>query len=790
MADADVTAAAAQSAHPNRYKWIALSNTTIGVLMVTISGSITLISLPDIFKGIRLDPLGPGNTSYFLWMLMGFLLVTAVLVVSFGRIGDMYGRVKMYNLGFAVFTFFSILLSVTWMHGHGGALWLIIMRIFQGVGGAFLFANSSAILTDAFPQEQRGLALGINSVAAIAGSFLGLLIGGVLAPINWRLVFLVCVPIGLFGTVWAYLKLQDTGQRTAAKIDWAGNITFAVGLIAILTGMVYSIQPYGGRTMGWTNPGVIAALVGGILTLVTFGVIETKATDPMFRLPLFKIRAFSAGNVANLLGALGRGGIMFILILWLQGIWLPQHGYSFARTPLWAGIYMVPLTIGFLISGPVSGLLSDRYGARPFATGGMIAAAAAFYLLTILPINFAYTGFAAILLLLGLSMGVFASPNRAAVMNSLPPDQRGAGAGMMNTFQNASQVLSIGFFFALITIGMASSLPQRLSQSLQGQGVSSSLAHTVGATPPLDSLFSAFLGENPITTLNTQFHGAILAGRTPDQVAHLTGRGFFSGVLSQPFGTGLHYALFFAVICSLIAAVASLLRGKKYVHGQDEVSSPQTSAPSLVMSAAGPRLTDTLAAQPLNDREPVGVGVRSSAGPAGPGSAASTAPTGSVNGTGTSNDFTVAFNGHTANGHTANGHGVATNGSTANGHAMTANGQTANGDESHGHAAMAVDGSRDGHEGEALTPPASEPVLADGHRGNRPDAETVDGEASGSDSRTYTGVGSSLPAGPPPETEVVRGEPVPADDDVSELSVTLSFSWKTSPARRRRRRPS
>ena len=339
----------------SRYKWIALINTTIGVLMVTISGSITLISLPDIFRGIHLNPLAPGNTSYFLWMLMGFLLVTAVLVVSFGRIGDMFGRVRMYNLGFAIFTVFSILLSLTWMSGTAGALWLIIMRVFQGVGGAFLFANSSAILTDAFPHNQRGLALGINSVAAIAGSFLGLLIGGILAPIDWRLIFLVCVPFGIFGTAWAYLKLVDNGVRVPAKLDWAGNITFAVGLIAVLTGIVYGIQPYGGHTMGWTSPFVLGTILGGLALLALFVHIELTSEDPMFRLHLFRIRAFTAGNVANLLGALGRGGLQFMLIIWLQGIWLPEHGYSFERTPLWAGIYMVPLTVGFLIAGPALG---------------------------------------------------------------------------------------------------------------------------------------------------------------------------------------------------------------------------------------------------------------------------------------------------------------------------------------------------------------------------------------------------------------------------------------------------
>ncbi len=558
----------------SRYKWIALSNTTIGVLMVTISGSITLISLPDIFRGIHLNPLAPGNTSYFLWLLMGFLLVTAVLVVSFGRIGDMFGRVRMYNLGFAVFTVFSILLSVTWMSGTAGALWLIIMRVFQGVGGAFLFANSSAILTDAFPQSQRGLALGINSVAAIAGSFLGLLIGGILAPIDWRLVFLVSVPFGVFGTIWAYLKLVDNGVRVPARIDWAGNITFGIGLIAVLTGIVYGIQPYGGHTMGWTNPFVLGTIIGGLALLAVFAHIELTTEDPMFRLHLFRIRAFSAGNVANLLGALGRGGLQFMLIIWLQGIWLPEHGYSFERTPLWAGIYMVPLTVGFLIAGPVSGILSDRYGARPFATGGMIGAAAAFGVLELLPMNFGYVWFALALLLMGLAMGMFASPNRAAVMNSLPPDQRGAGAGMMNTFQNAAQVLSIGVFFSVIALGLAASLPAHLYSGLVAQGVPASTAQRVAGLPPVGSLFAAFLGYNPIQQL---IPAGVLAHLPAGHAAYLTGRSFFPNLISPAFKTGLHYAFDFAIGCSIVAAIASLLRGGRYVHEDPVESSAEES---------------------------------------------------------------------------------------------------------------------------------------------------------------------------------------------------------------------
>jgi MFS family permease len=557
-----------------RYKWVALSNTTIGILMVTINGSIILISLPDIFRGIKINPLAPGNTSYFLWMLMGFLLVTSVLVVSFGRIGDMFGRVRMYNLGFAIFTVFSILLSVTWMTGSAGALWIIIMRVGQGVGGALEFANSSAILTDAFPENERGLALGINGVAAIGGGFLGLILGGVLAPVGWRLVFLVSVPIGIFGTIWAYLKLEDNGVRIRAKIDWVGNIVFAVGLISLLTGIVYGIQPYGGHTMGWTNPFVLGGIGGGVALLIAFVFVERAVAQPMFRLELFRIRAFTAGNVAALLGALSRGGLQFMLIIWLQGIWLPQHGYSFARTPFWAGIYLIPLTIGFLIAGPISGRLSDRYGARPFSTGGMIATAVAFALLEVLPINFSYIWFALTLLLMGLAMGTFGSPNRAAVMNSLPPGQRGAGAGMMSTFQNSAQLLSIGIFFTVITVGLASTLASHLSAGLLAQGVPASAASRIAHLPPIGSLFAAFLGYNPIQELLGP--SGVLNHLSPAHTSFLTSRGFFPHLISAPFAHGLHYAFDFAIACSLVAAVASWLRGGKYVYSVvDDVTEPE-----------------------------------------------------------------------------------------------------------------------------------------------------------------------------------------------------------------------
>jgi MFS family permease len=551
------------------YKWIALSNTTLGILMVTINQSILLISLPALFRGIRLNPLVPSNTSYFLWVFLGFLLVTAVLVVSLGRVGDIYGRVRMYNLGFAVFTLFSILLSVTWLTGTAGAMWIIIMRIFQGVGGAFLFANSTAILTDAFPENERGKAMGINGVAAVGGSFLGLLLGGVLAPVNWRLVFLVSVPFGLFGTVWAYLKLKDNGVRRPAKIDWLGNTLFAVGLVSLLTGIVYSLLPYGGHSTGWTNPKVLAAIFGGIAILVLFAWVETKVEAPMFRLGLFKIRAFTAGNIAGMLGALGRGGMQFMLIIWLQGIWLPQHGYSFSQTPLWAGIAMIPLTLGFLIAAPLAGIASDRYGARLFATVGLVVSGASFLLLQLLPINFSYWLFGLLIFMFAVGMGLFFSPNQAGVMNSLPPDQRGAGAGMLNTFQNSASVLSMGLFFTIVTLGLAARLPSHLYKGLTAAGVAPQAAHTVANQPPIGSLFSAFLGFNPIKQLLGPT-GA-LQQLPAHQAAYVTGRSFFPKLIEQPFAAGLHLAFTFAAVATAVAIVFSALRGRQYFHATEPV---------------------------------------------------------------------------------------------------------------------------------------------------------------------------------------------------------------------------
>jgi MFS family permease len=545
----------------DRYKWIALSNTTLAVLLATLDASITLIAMPAIFRGIHLDPLVPSNSFYLLWMILGYMVVSSVLIVSLGRLGDMFGRVRIYNLGFVIYTVASLVLAVDWMTGQAGAMYLIVFRIVQGVGGACLLANASAIITDAFPANQRGMALGINNIVGVSGLFVGLLLGGLLAPIDWRLVFLVSVPVGLFGTVWAYLKLEERSEPKPTRIDWWGNATFALGLVCVMVAITYGIRPYGAHATGWSSPRVIALVAVGVASLAAFVAIEKRVPAPMFRLPLFRIRAFTFGTMSTFLSAVARGGLMFILVLWLQGIWLPEHGYDFTDAPLWAGIYMLPLTAGMLIAGPTSGYLSDRFGARPFATGGMVGAAVSFGLLLLLPIDFPYPAFAVVLALNGISMGMFASPNRAGVMNSLPRDDRGAGGAMNQTFQNSAQVISIGIFFTLMIAGLSGNLAHELRTGLEAHGVAAATAGHVAHLPPVSILFAAFLGYNPIRHF-VGAHG--LAALGVHDRAVLTGHSFFPHLISGPFRTGLHAAFAFAIVACLVAAAASLMRGGRY----------------------------------------------------------------------------------------------------------------------------------------------------------------------------------------------------------------------------------
>jgi len=545
-------------AHARR---VALSVTTVGILAATLNSSILLISLPAIFNGLGLDPLAPENISYLLWMLMGFLLVTAVLVVTFGRLGDQYGRAKLFNLGFLVFTIASIGCALVPNSGSAGALEIILLRVVQGVGGAMLTANSTAIITDAFPPDRRGFALGVNQVAGLAGSFLGLIIGGVLAEWHWRAVFWISVPVGIWGTWIGYRTLHDQPRDSTRKIviDWWGNLTFGIGLIAVLVALTYGLQPYGDHSMGWTSPAVLTGLGAGIALLIGFVFIENRVVEPMINMQLFKVRAFAAGQAVNLLASMSRGGLQFMLIIWLQGIWLPLHGYAYQDTPLWAGIYMLPLTLGFLVAGPASGALSDRFGARAFATGGLLLTAATFVGMILLPADFNYVLFAGLLALNGIGMGLMAAPNSAAIMNAVPGSQRGAASGIRATGMNAGMVLSLGGFFTLMAVGLSSRLPHALSVGLSGAGVTPAAADAASHVSPVGTLFAAFLGDNPVKQLVPN------PGPGAD-TSRIYGRTFFPQLISEPFMHGLLIAFGASIVMLLIAAGVSMMRGERFVH--------------------------------------------------------------------------------------------------------------------------------------------------------------------------------------------------------------------------------
>ncbi|HTW40362.1 MAG TPA: MFS transporter [Thermoplasmata archaeon] len=580
------------------YKWTVLSNTTLGGLLASIDGSILLIALPVVFRGLGVNPFDASNFPILLWLLLGYGVVTATLLVTVGRLSDMLGRARMYNFGFAIFSTGSILLFVEPWPGATGAWALVVFRLVQAVGASFLFANSLALLTDAFPPRERGKAIGVNQIAFIGGSLLGLVIGGILAGVpdihigpfvlpTWRLIFLVSVPVGVAGTIWAYRSLRETSTRAAnQKVDYLGNISFALGLTLILVGITYGLLPYGGSSMGWASPWVIGAIGGGVATLVAFVFIESRVPDPMFRLSFFRIRAFAAGATATLLGSLARGGMMLLLVIWFQGIWLPLHGYSFATTPFWAGIMMTPLIAGFLVAGPLSGYLSDTRGARTLATSGMLLGAGAFIGLAFLPVDFAYWQVGVLLFVNGCGMGMFAAPNASAVMSAVPAQNRGAASGMLTTLQNAGQQLSLAIFFTVVIIGLSNGLGGGAQSVLGGAGVPPAdgtiLGHLIAANPT-GALFGAFLGVNPMSQL-LQVAPTIpgWVPLSPSTQQALLAPHFFAATVAPGFGSALSEAFLFAAGLTLVAAAISALRGGQYFHTEAAVArdAPATMGPT------------------------------------------------------------------------------------------------------------------------------------------------------------------------------------------------------------------
>ena len=544
------------------HRRMALSSTTLGVLAAFINSSIILISLPAVFRGIGLKPLDPGNTGILLWTIMGYMVVTSVFVVTFGRLGDIVGRARIYNLGFAIFTLAALALALM-PTGRGAATYLVTLRIVQGIGGAMITATSTAILVDAFRPEQRGFAIGINTVAAISGQFIGLLVGGLLADVNWRLVFWLNVPIGAVGTLWGFISLRDRDAPPGGRLDWWGSASFALGLVLILVAITDGIQPSADAVMAWGSHKVLAELIGGAVILCAFVVIERRVPRPMLDIGLLRIRPFAIGNLASLLASTARGGLQFMLIVWLQGVWLPFHGYSFEDTPLWAGIFMLPLTVGFLAAGLVSGWLSDRYGARVFTTGGMILGAATFLGLMLLQANFAYWTFASLIFVSGVGSGLFSAPNSTQIMNAVPARERGQASGVRATMLNTGQVLSIGVFFSLMIAGLAWKLPGVMEVRLIAQGLSPAVAAQAAHAPPVASLFAAFLGYNPMDQL---IPAAALHALPAAKAAAITGKTFFPEILAGPFMIGIKIAFSFALTLYLLAALASWKAGAKYIH--------------------------------------------------------------------------------------------------------------------------------------------------------------------------------------------------------------------------------
>ena len=540
------------------YKWIVLINTTIGMLMASVNQTIVLISMPAIFSGLHVDPLAPGQSNLLLWMLMGYSAVTTVLLVTFGRIADMFGRVRIYNLGFVVFTVGSLLCALTPSLGTTGAIELIAFRMLQGLGGACLFANSIALLTDAFPAGQRGFSLGINQIAFIAGNVVGVVLGGILAAVNWRLDFLISVPVGLLGSVWAYVALHEIGKRQAQPLDWMGNLTFAGGLLALMFGLTEALTPYGNQTMGWSNPIVVLVLAAGVMLLAAFVLVETRVRYPLFDLQLFRIRDFLFGNIAAFLFSLARGGLQFMFIIWLQGIWLPLHGVSYADTPLHAGIDTMPLMLGFVVCGPLGGWLSDRYGSRVLATGGILVAGVAAALLMTLPANFNLGLFAAYLALMGAGMGFFSAPNTSQIMGAVPVEQRGSAAGMRSMVLNAGMTASQAIFFTIVIASLSHNLGPALQAGAGQAGLPPELAHRIASLPPGAAIFAAMLGYDPISHL---IPASLLATLPPAIATRVSDPHFFANLLAQPFVDGIRVALVVCVVMCLLAGVTSALRG-------------------------------------------------------------------------------------------------------------------------------------------------------------------------------------------------------------------------------------
>jgi MFS family permease len=528
-------------------KWIALSNTSIAIFIAFANYNMIIIALPQIFNSLRFNPTAPDALGYLIWLILGYMIVTSSLVVTFGRISDLKGRAKLYSLGFLIFAISSGFLSTVNGYGDSAVLEMIILRLFQGVGGGLLMVNSAAILTDYFPKNELGKALGLNQVSGLVGGVAGLIIGGVLSVINWRYIFLLDFVVGIIGTLWSFKSLRDVQKPIKQPLDIIGNVLFALGITLLLISVTYGLLPYGNQQLGWGNPFVITGLTISFLVIGIFVFVERKVKNPMFDLSLFKVRDFSVANFTNFIASMARQGILLMMLVLLQGIWLPLHGVPYSQTPFWAGLYLIPNMLGFAALGPISGILSDRYGSRVFTSLGLFISALGFFLLSLLPYDFQLWQFFAISFLMGAGMGLFSSPNMADIMASVPVQKRGAASGMRASLQNTASAISVVLYFSVVITGMAVTLNSSIESALSSYGI-----HLNVNLPAAVAIFSALLGYDPLSSLTSSL---------PTSVAsHIDTPAFFVTAIAPSFMSGFRLMLDISAALLVLSGILSLAR--------------------------------------------------------------------------------------------------------------------------------------------------------------------------------------------------------------------------------------
>ncbi|MFB6470619.1 MAG: MFS transporter [Vulcanisaeta sp. AZ3] len=545
-----------------------LINALLGSLLGSMNMASIVIALPAILKGVGINPTSSLGFIVMMWLMFSYPLVTAVTVPIIGRLSDMFGRGRVFTIGDALFTAISLLMGLVPGYGIIAGLQLVAYRFIQGIAGSMMFSNSAALITDVYPPERRGVAQGIVGIAFSAGSVSGLVVGGLLAIINWRLVFLFNVPIGLVSTLWALRSVYrlPTGF-SRVSIDYVGAVLLSASLIFVLMGLLLSMMPYGGSSLGWGNPMVWISLVIGIVLFGALIFVERRIREPMLKINLFGIRQFTYGVFSSFFLFMAMGANIFVLSLLLQAIYLPLvYKIPYSETPLWAGIFLIPSSIANAIFAPIGGKLLNKLGARVVSTLGAILFGVGFELLALLPMNFNYVEFAAILVITGIGSGLFQSPNIVSILSAVPSSDRAAASGLRASMQNIGSLMSFALFLTLIITGSAAALPVALYRALINAGVPMSDARTLVSIPPVYALFAAFLGFDPIKTLIEQAHISL----SPSVFANIENITFFPSAIAPAMQLGFHLAYHMAAIFAFAAAAFSYLRGKEAFHVMQE----------------------------------------------------------------------------------------------------------------------------------------------------------------------------------------------------------------------------